>query len=102
MESLWSYARTHIVKHWKRRAPVFLTYGFTVWDGLTFFESMLLKLLTFLLVTAIWLLIDEKIKEGYFFDPNDLGRLTHETLMVLILPILLPIAIYMRKRRTNS
>ena len=102
MESLWSYVRTHIVKHWKKRAPVFLTYGFTVWDGLTFFESMLLKLLAFLLVTAIWLLIDEKIKEGYFFDPNDLGRLTHETLTVLVLPILLPVAIYMRKRRTNS
>lgn len=102
MDSIWKYIKIHIVKHWKRRAPIFLTYGFTVLDGLTFLESILLKLFAFLLVTAIWLLIDEKIKEGYFFNPNDLGRLTHETLTVLVLPILLPIAIYMKKRRNRS
>ncbi len=95
---LWSYIVYNLRKQWYKRAPVFLTYGFTLWDGLTLFQSILLRLLAFLIITAVWLLVDEKIKEGYFFDPSDLGRLTHETLTVIVLPIILPLALYLRKR----
>jgi len=102
LSSLKAYIIYHLRKEWRKRAPLFAAYGFTLWDGLSFIEAFIMKLLVFILATLVWILLDEKIKEGYFFDPNDIGGLTHETIMVSLLPLLLPIALYLKKRNMKA
>ena len=43
--------------------------------------------IVFLSMMILWLLLDEYVKEGYFFDPKDVinGNITHEKIIVAML-----------------
>jgi len=57
------------------------------------------RLSAFSLILAVWLLIDEFIKEGYLFNPAEAGNpLTHE-FWVLILWVLSGVSLYIDKSR---
>lgn len=54
---------------------MFIGVAFILWEDYPF---------TLPVILFIFILIDEKVKEGYFFKPSDVGhRLTHETLSIL-------------------
>lgn len=57
------------------------------------------RLSAFSLILAVWLLIDEFIKEGYLFNPADAGNpLSHEFWM-LVLWVLAGVSFYIDERR---
>lgn len=57
------------------------------------------RLSVFSIFMALWLLIDEFIKEGYFFNPADAGNpLSHE-FWVLVLWVLAGVSFYIDERR---
>lgn len=98
LSGLKSYVIYNLKKRWKRRTPIFITYTFGVFNLFHTMESLMIKIAMFMALTGAMILIDEWIKERYFFDPRDLGKLTHETLLVIAVPILLPIAIYLWRK----
>lgn len=98
MDDLWEYIIYNLKKRWKRRAPVFATYVFSLSNLIQFISSYTEKILLFMLLTGIMIIIDEWIKEGYFFDPRDIGGLTHETLLLVFVPFLLPLGLYLKKK----
>ncbi len=98
MGNLREYIIYNLKKRWKRRTPIFLTYAFSATNIVYTIGSFFEKVFIILFITGIMILIDEWVKEGYFFDPRDLGGLTHETLLVMFIPFLLPIALYLRRK----
>ncbi len=98
MNGLWEYIVYNLKKRWKKRMPIFATYVFSVSNLIQFISSFTEKLLLFMFLTGIMILVDEWVKEGYFFDPRDIGRLTHETLLIIFVPILLPLGLYLKRK----
>lgn len=88
----------NLKKRWKHRTPIFITYTFGVLNLFHTVGSLMTKIALFMALTGAMILIDEWVKERYFFDPRDLGKLTHETLLIIAVPVLLPIAIYLWRK----
>ena len=65
-------------------------------------RSLRLRLSAGLALLALFVLVDEIIKEGYAFDPADLinPQLTHEKLFAILLA--LAVALGWRRGRANS
>ena len=83
------------LKNWKKRLPF--------WIAGLFVFIFLLKYS--LILTPVWtiifIFIDEKIKEGYFFDPHDVKKpFTHENLTVIVSAILTIITLLKRKKKS--
>jgi len=98
LSDLRDYIIYNLRKRWKKRAPIFATYVFSLSNLVQFISSSIEKILLFMLLTGVIIIIDEWIKEGYFFDPKDIGGLTHETLLLVFVPFLLPLGLYLKKK----
>jgi len=59
------------------------------------------RVIVFLSIMILWLLIDEYIKEGYFFKIEDMvnGNITHEKIIVGLLIVLI-LTIFKSLRRS--
>ncbi|MBO8180865.1 MAG: hypothetical protein H0Z19_10405 [Archaeoglobus sp.] len=82
------------LKNWKKR----------VWWWMVGVLVFIFLLKHMFIPSLIWLIIfiiiDEKIKEGYFFDPHDVKKpFTHENLAVIASTILAIAALLKRKRK---
>ncbi|MBO8180259.1 MAG: hypothetical protein H0Z19_07245 [Archaeoglobus sp.] len=85
------------LKNLKKRLP-FWVVGFLVFIFLLKYKFILSPLWI-----IIFILIDEKIKEGYFFDPRDVKKpLTHENLAVITSAILAVIALLGRREKNDE
>ncbi len=100
MGDLLNYIKYHLKKRWKRRTPVIATYVFGVTNmfQLQLISSITERLFLFMIATTLMIMVDEWVKEGHFFDPLDIGGLTHETLVLVFMPLLIPVALYLRRR----
>ncbi|MBO8181025.1 MAG: hypothetical protein H0Z19_11260 [Archaeoglobus sp.] len=82
------------LKNWKKRVW-WWAVGILVFIFLL--KHMFIPSLIWLI---IFIIIDEKIKEGYFFDPRDVKKpLTHENLAAIVSTILAIAALLKRKRK---
>ncbi len=106
MENFIEYVKYNLKKRWKKRTPVIATYVFSISNlmQIHLFNTFYIRIFLFMILTTVMILVDEWVKEGHFFDPYDIGGLTHETLALVFMPLLIPVALYLRRirRRLNN
>jgi Ni,Fe-hydrogenase I cytochrome b subunit len=58
------------------------------------------RIITWIMIVLAGVLIDEYLKEGYLFNPNDLIKIaTHENIVLILLLILVGIILYARRQQ---
>jgi hypothetical protein len=58
------------------------------------------RIITWIMIVLAGVLIDEYIKEGYLFNPNDLIKIaTHENIVLILLLVLIVTVLYGRRQQ---
>lgn len=77
-----AYLEAQLKKRWKRRLPLFLLYLVLIW------YVYHISWIYIPIVTIMYLLLDELIKEGYLFKKEDLVKgITHEFIIIIVIMI---------------
>jgi hypothetical protein len=63
-------------------------------------NKIMKRIITWIMIVLAGVLIDEYIKEGYLFNPNDIVKIaTHENIVLILLLTLVGIILYARRQQ---
>jgi Ni,Fe-hydrogenase I cytochrome b subunit len=58
------------------------------------------RIITWIIIVLLGVFVDEYVKEGYIFNPNDIVKIaTHENIVLILLLILVGIILYARRQQ---
>jgi hypothetical protein len=63
-------------------------------------NKIMKRIITWIMIVLAGVLIDEYLKEGYLFNPNDLIKIaTHENIVLILLLVLIVTVLYARRHQ---
>jgi hypothetical protein len=63
-------------------------------------NKIMKRIITWIIIVLLGVFVDEYVKEGYIFNPNDIVKIaTHENIVLILLLVLIVTVLYGRRQQ---